>query len=148
MLTGAVDVVLGGRVAGWAYDSSNPDRHLTIIVSDRNGEIARGVANILRQDLAGTAGNGDHSFRLQIPDNLTIIDIEVVAEFGGEREILQRLREDRKAFDLPKQTLEDRITAIETRMEAAEVFFMRLDEMLRKIIEADKKKRKRWLGIF
>ena len=148
MLTGAVDVVLGGRVAGWAYDSSDPARHLTIIVSTRHGEIARGTANILRPDLAGSVGDGDHSFRIQIPENLTQADIEVAATYGEDVIVLHRLRTAPRETKDHVKTVEERLSAIETRLDATEVFLMRLDEMTRKIIDAENKKRKRWLGIF
>lgn len=45
--------------------------------------------------------------------------------------------------------LEHRLVKLETRMEAAEIFFVRIDETVRKLADAQKKKtRKRFLGIF
>lgn len=44
--------------------------------------------------------------------------------------------------------LADRLARLESRMEAAEVFFVRIDEMVHKLVEEQKKgKRKRVLGI-
>jgi hypothetical protein len=45
--------------------------------------------------------------------------------------------------------LSQRLVKLETRMEEAEVFFVRIDEMVRRLAEAQgKKTRKRFLGIF
>lgn len=143
MIKGFVDIASSGRVSGWAFDDANPSEHLMIIVNGRGGRIVAGKADILRPDLAGIAGNGDHSFRFEISPNLQDGDIQVRAtSAGGDDVVLLEMR------DTIAGTLESRVAAIEARLDASEVFLMRLDEMLRKIIEADKKKRKRWLGIF
>ena len=45
--------------------------------------------------------------------------------------------------------LDHRLAKLETRMEAAEIFFVRIDEMVHKLVDAQRKKtRKRFLGIF
>jgi hypothetical protein len=45
--------------------------------------------------------------------------------------------------------LSQRLIKLETRIDSAEVFFLRIDEMVRKLVEESKKgKRKRVLGIF
>ena len=65
---------------------------------------------------------------------------------------LDALKEDRKglrnAASVPTD-LDARLAKLETRMEAAELFFIRIDESVRKLTEAQKQKsRKRFLGIF
>ena len=57
--------------------------------------------------------------------------------------------EDRamKSQELPAD-LQNRLTRLETRMEAAEVFFVRIDGMMRQLVDAKKKRRKRFLGLF
>jgi hypothetical protein len=44
--------------------------------------------------------------------------------------------------------LTQRLTRLESRMEAAELFFVRIDESVRKLVEGRAGKRKRFLGIF
>jgi hypothetical protein len=44
--------------------------------------------------------------------------------------------------------LEDRLNRLEARMEAAEVFFVRIDEAVRRLVEGKAGKRKRFLGLF
>lgn len=52
------------------------------------------------------------------------------------------------AVELPDD-LSQRLIRLETRIDAAEVFFIRIDEMVRQLVEEKKKgKRKRFLGIF
>lgn len=52
------------------------------------------------------------------------------------------------ATSLPEE-ISDRLNRLETRMDAAEVFFIRIDELTRKLAEEQKKRRrKRFLGIF
>ncbi len=51
------------------------------------------------------------------------------------------------AVELPDD-LAQRLTRLESRMEAAEVFFIRIDETIRKLVEGRGGKRKRFLGIF
>jgi hypothetical protein len=49
--------------------------------------------------------------------------------------------------DLPDD-LAQRLAKLENRMESAEVFFVRIDEMMRQLVDEKKKRRKRFLGIF
>jgi hypothetical protein len=44
--------------------------------------------------------------------------------------------------------LVQRLIKLESRMESAEVFFVRIDEMMRQLVDDKKKRRKRFLGIF
>jgi hypothetical protein len=68
-----------------------------------------------------------------------------------ERRFAEVETSDGKTIDaasLPEE-LSDRLNRLEMRMESAEVFFMRIDELTRKLAEEQKKgKRKRFLGIF
>lgn len=59
-----------------------------------------------------------------------------------------RVEEDSAETARQASSMAETVDNITSRLDAAEVFFVRLDEMMRKIIEAEKKKRKRWLGIF
>jgi hypothetical protein len=49
--------------------------------------------------------------------------------------------------DMPDD-LAQRLMTLENRMESAEVFFVRIDEMMRQLVDEKKKRRKRFLGIF
>lgn len=49
--------------------------------------------------------------------------------------------------DLPDD-LAQRLIRLENRMESAEVFFVRIDEMMRQLVDEKKKRKKRFLGIF
>ncbi|MDB5555109.1 MAG: hypothetical protein JWL86_5093 [Rhizobium sp.] len=49
--------------------------------------------------------------------------------------------------DLPDD-LAQRLIKLENRMESAEVFFVRIDQMMRQLVDEKKKRRKRFLGIF
>lgn len=44
--------------------------------------------------------------------------------------------------------LAERLVRLENRMESAEVFFVRIDEMMRQLVAEKKNRRKRFLGIF
>jgi hypothetical protein len=49
--------------------------------------------------------------------------------------------------DLPDD-LAQRLVKLENRMESSEIFFVRIDEMMRQLVDEKKKRRKRFLGIF
>ena len=46
------------------------------------------------------------------------------------------------------EDLSQRLIRLETRMDAAEVFFIRIDEAVRKLVDEKKVKKKRFLGLF
>jgi hypothetical protein len=46
------------------------------------------------------------------------------------------------------EDLAERLARLENRMESAEVFFVRIDEMMRQLVDEKNKRRKRFLGIF
>jgi hypothetical protein len=50
-------------------------------------------------------------------------------------------------LELPDD-INERLVRLETRMESAEVFFLRIDEMMRQLVDEKKKRRKRFLGLF
>ena len=50
-------------------------------------------------------------------------------------------------IELPDD-ISERLLRLETRMESAEVFFVRIDEMMRQLVDEKKKRRKRFLGLF
>lgn len=173
MLTGRIDRIANNIVSGWAYNSADASEHL-IIRAECSGTVIGSVeANGHRPDLKGAGiGEGDHAFSLPLPNNTDILELSVVAVSSAGAEIgLSSLKE--RELDIRVRTLgldvqklrnqvdgvlprvlggnddvENRFSSIEARLDASEVFLMRIDEMMRKIIEADKKKRKRWLGIF
>ena len=62
----------------------------------------------------------------------------------------ERLDEHGGIEDMPDMPddLAQRLIKLENRMESAEVFFVRIDEMMRQLVEEQKKRRKRFLGIF
>lgn len=54
---------------------------------------------------------------------------------------------DMRQTELPGD-LSERLMKLETRLDSAEVFFVRIDEMMRQLVDEKKKRRKRFLGIF
>jgi glycosyltransferase involved in cell wall biosynthesis len=66
MLRGHLDIVTRRRIAGWAWDSDEPDTPISIIVTADDEVIGRVLANRFRSDLkAGGVGNGRFSFDLR-----------------------------------------------------------------------------------
>ena len=62
----------------------------------------------------------------------------------------ERVSEDETSLknqELPADLL-NRFNRLETRMEAAEVFFVRIDGMMRQLVDNKKNRRKRFLGLF
>ncbi len=61
--------VRGILAQGWAYDANDPDEPLIVEVLDRDRPIARGMANLLREDSAAPMdGKTDCGFRIRIPN--------------------------------------------------------------------------------
>jgi tetratricopeptide (TPR) repeat protein len=61
------DGVVGGRVQGWAYDSAEPGKALTVEVLYAGQVVARGLADLYRQDLRDKGiGDGCHHYRLRL----------------------------------------------------------------------------------
>ena len=59
--------VVDGRVQGWAYDSAQPGKALTVEVLYAGQVVARGLADLYRQDLrAKGMGDGRHHYRLRL----------------------------------------------------------------------------------
>jgi sulfatase maturation enzyme AslB (radical SAM superfamily) len=75
---GAVDVICGGRVRGWAWNADAPDTRLTIIVRSGDNVLAEVEASRLRQDLAdGGLGDGRYAFEASISPDIDVHSIEV-----------------------------------------------------------------------
>lgn len=122
---------------------NNMDSLMLIAQSSRDGEIALPIAN----DADRRIDQLFTRFSSQYEDAL----FAMKAELDSLRERCDGLE------SAPSQTastalpadLSQRLMKLETRMEEAEVFFVRIDEMVRRLAEAQgRKTRKRFLGIF
>ncbi|MDB5524668.1 MAG: hypothetical protein JWM58_2431 [Rhizobium sp.] len=116
---------------------------LTIMAqSQRSGEVALQIAtNDDRRidELFSIFSKNYEDALVAIKDKLDALDV--------------RYSDLEKIDETPVQSLpeeiSDRLNRLEIRMESAEVFFVRIDELTRKLAEEQKKrKRKRFLGIF
>lgn len=67
-------------------------------------------------------------------------DIDNLKDRSGDHD-------DSSPTELPHD-LSERLQRLENRMESAEVFFVRIDEMMRQLVDEKKKRKKRFLGIF
>lgn len=170
MLAGAIDRLSDQKISGWAFNRADPDEHLSIRIEGAGSLAAIGTADAHRKDLAGLLGEGDHAFAIAVPSSLNVLDLTVIAQSKTHGSIVlqtkqekdynlavKNLREEISEMSTIVQSLLDRdygadiprrVEAIESRLDATEVFFVRFDEMMRKLIEEQKKRRKRWLGIF
>jgi hypothetical protein len=86
-----------------------------------------------------------HAFGERYDDALRHLksEIDTLAE-----QVAEHQDQPGQSIDLPDD-IADRLVAIESRLDAAEVFFLRIDETLRKLtVEKSQKKRKRLFGIF
>jgi len=71
MLEGYEEIANCVTLAGWAYDSSQPDRVLAIDILDGTTVLATVDADQLRQDLlTARKGDGKHSFAIPTPPTL------------------------------------------------------------------------------
>jgi hypothetical protein len=65
------DVASCQFIAGWAWDSNQPNTSINVDIYDGTTLIATVVANIFRQDLANAGyGNGNHGFSIATPASL------------------------------------------------------------------------------
>jgi hypothetical protein len=70
---GALDVVNADGIAGWAWDSSQPDTPIKVDIYDGDKKLATIVADQFRPDLLDdkrTMGDGKHAFNYATPDSL------------------------------------------------------------------------------
>ena len=70
-LAGYVDAIVSGRVFGWAWDASRPERSVTIEVGEGDRIIGSAEANRFREDLKNLGlGDGRHAFEFELPEGL------------------------------------------------------------------------------
>ena len=83
---GHLDLVRRGWVEGWAWDSNHPSDCLTTIVSLNGKEVARGIANIIRPDLADAHMNeGRCAFSIRWDDtDMPVGNHQVSVTIEGE----------------------------------------------------------------
>jgi len=95
---GFFDAVDSLEVVGWCFDRNNVKRHLKVDVQCDGALIARGVANIFREDLARAGvGDGHHQFRVRLPKRIAdgkahtveIVESETRQPLNGSPKILQ-----------------------------------------------------------
>lgn len=106
MLRGSLDLADREYVAGWAQDSTYPERAITVLVTSGGELFGRVVANRHRPDLAAAGlGSGRHGFELWLPDGglsaLTRHVVHAVSEADGtELANSPKLIEPAAAFDV------------------------------------------------
>ena len=69
-LAGYVDAIVSGRIYGWAWDASHPER--SVVVEIRNGDrlIGTAEASRFREDLQKLGvGDGRHAFEFDLPED-------------------------------------------------------------------------------
>jgi hypothetical protein len=70
-LIGFVDVIDTGRVSGWIWDKSQPERRLTVSISVAGRTVGTTEASLLRPDLAEAGiGDGRHAFHFAFESTL------------------------------------------------------------------------------
>jgi hypothetical protein len=68
---GYLDVVSDEWIAGWAWDSSQPDAQIKVDIFNGDKKLTTVVADQFRQDLLDTkVGDGKHAFTYAVPDSL------------------------------------------------------------------------------
>ena len=89
-IRGRVIGIRGISAEGWAYDASKPDAPVTVELLHGERTIARGLANMLREDAAAVIDGNPHcGFRIRIPNALL-----------DGRELKLRVREAASGTDL------------------------------------------------
>jgi hypothetical protein len=79
MIQGALESIDQSRVRGWAFDSENPDHHLTIEFVRDGKSFGATKANVFRTDLLRAGfGAGDHAFVHQFPAPLHPANVRTV----------------------------------------------------------------------
>ncbi len=70
-LDGYLDEVDGYLIRGWAWDSSQPSRALTLVVCANDSEVMRIIANAPRADLKQAGiGTGNYGFAVRLPKSV------------------------------------------------------------------------------
>ncbi len=88
-MLGFVEIVSEHRVAGWAFDPDNPDRHVHVTASLDGRPIGTAIAAVARPDLhTAGVGGGDHGFNMRLETPLApsaLPRIEAWAVSGEQR---------------------------------------------------------------
>jgi len=83
MLRGNLDKVSFELISGWARDISQPDKPVSLIVTDNGRLLERVVANLYRDDLRDAAiGNGHYAFELIPKRRLSPFERHIVRVFS------------------------------------------------------------------
>lgn len=112
---------------------------MVIAQSQKHGEIALPIATNDERTLDALF----NTFSKRYEKALVLLKEEV----DGFKERLDEHGGVEELPDMPDD-LAQRLIKLENRMDSAEVFFVRIDEMMRQLVEEQKKRRKRFLGIF
>ena len=85
-LLGHIDVLSRERVAGWAWDSDQPDAPVGLVVSADRRVIGRCLADQFRPDLRDAGiGGGGHGFHLELVAPLSALhDHEIALRREGD----------------------------------------------------------------
>ena len=115
---------------------------MVIAQSQKHGEIALPIATNDERTLDALF----NSFTKRYDNTLGLFkeEIDSIKERLGDQ---GSAGEPNEMHDLPDD-LAERLVKLENRMESAEVFFVRIDMMMRQLVDEKKKRRKRFLGIF
>jgi ubiquinone/menaquinone biosynthesis C-methylase UbiE len=77
---GFVDAIDGGRVSGWVWDKSQPERRLTISISVAGRVVGQTEASLPRPDLAEAGiGDGRHAFEFAFQGTLPDGEADAIA---------------------------------------------------------------------
>lgn len=115
---------------------------MVIAQSQKHGEIALPIATNDQRTLDALF----NSFAKRYDNTLGIFKQEI----DSIKERLEDIGPAGEALEMPDlpDDLAQRLVRLENRMESAEVFFVRIDQMMRQLVDEKKKARKRFLGIF
>ena len=96
MIHGYLEYVQDFRLHGWAFDTVDMNRHLTVEITCGDVVLGRTVANVFRKDLCDNmAGDGCHGFVFDFTERLGSDDLHKIAARlvteAGEVVSLQRL---------------------------------------------------------
>ncbi len=95
--TGQLGIVTRTRIEGFAWEPSQPNTPVSLLILDNGQVIAPVLANLSRSDLlANGIGDGRHGFDLRIPGGLSPLETHVIqvvreadgAEFNGPPVVL------------------------------------------------------------
>lgn len=118
---------------------------MIIAQSQKAGEVPLPIANNEDRKLDQIFG----TFAERYDEALVMLkrEIDQVKEYFDSADADAPAQTGLHAVELPPD-LVDRFAALERRMDAAEVFFVRIDETVRKLTDQKKGGRRRFLGIF